>query len=466
MGLQLLATILNNNGYTDITCLDYNKGDDPGKENYSGKKVLVGMSVTFLTLKNAIELSAQIKKQNPKAIIIFGGAQATVVPEELIAEKCVDAVVIGDGTKTIVEIAKRMTENNEFDGIKGMWFKKNGRIIKNMPREFTQDLDSLPFIDRVFFNDASYQNYKRTFLERIFGIETWHIITSQSCPFNCKMCQPALRKIAGNWRIRSVNNVIKEMQYLIDKYDAKYFDFIDNDFGINKEWLVDFCKKVKRFKGIKMHCNGRANILDAYCIQMMKKAGFDSISYGAESGTDRVLSEIMNKGVTVKQVIDFAENCYKNKIKAGAFWMIGNPGETLDEMKKTCDLAASLPIYYCHFSIAMPVPHTNYYYDALNGGYLNMRSWNDIQNRDKPALLKDGITKEDIYRIDKYLINTMIKNGWFHQDVKASEHLVFINTRRFAKFHPIRLFGMELNKFFHDFKWYHLRNIWLGIINK
>ncbi|MBI5206359.1 MAG: cobalamin B12-binding domain-containing protein [Candidatus Firestonebacteria bacterium] len=457
LGLRLLATVLKKNNYDNIYDIDSNKGDDPYKINYCGDKILVGLSVTFMTIKEANKLAEHIKKINNKAIVVFGGPHATLVPEESINNSYVDMVVLGEGEYTFLEIANAIIKGNNFRNIEGLWYKINGEIIRNEKRAFLEDLNILPIPDRIFFNDKLYhQSLNRKKI-------TWHLISSQSCPFNCKMCQPALRNIAGPYRQRSVDNVIKEIQYLKDKFNTYRINFCDNDMGVNKNWLLNLCEITKKITDLEMSCCGRANLLDYDMLKNMKEGNFHYISYGAESGNDRVLKEIMNKKTTVQQVIDFANNCFKLDIVCNAFWMLANPGETIQEMKDTIHLASELPTFYCHFHIATPNPGTQYYLDAKSEGYLNMKTWNDVDNRETPTIIKQNVTIDDIIAMDEYLINTMIKKGWRYW--YNGHTLSFINTRLFSKKMPVTVFGNEVKGFLSDFKSYHLNNIYLGLKN-
>ncbi len=462
LGLQILATVLKNHGYANIYDIDPDKGDNPYTVDYSGKDVLVGITVTFMTISEAFRLAKFIKSRNYNAKIVFGGPHVTLMPEESITDNNVDIIVIGEGEETIVEVADSLRGGESLEGIKGIWYKnEKDEIVKNELRAFIKDLDSIPYSDRTFFTDRKYQT---RLIERLLAMPTtWHLMSARSCPFTCKMCQPAMRKIAGPWRQRSVGNVINEIKYLQQEFNARYFSFYDNDIGINKKWIIEFCqelKKIKKERDISLSCLGRANLLDYELLKLMKESGFDAISIGAESGNNRVLKEIMDKKTTVQNIIDFVNNCYRLKIRAGAFWMMASPGETLEEMEETIDLASELPVFYCHFHIATPNPGTQYYLDALHGGYLNMKSWDDVHDRRNPTIIKDNVTAEDIARMDEYLIKTMVKKGW---NYRLNGHtLSFINTRLFAKHDPLNVLGREIWMFLEDFKPYHFRNIYLG----
>ncbi|MDR4509747.1 MAG: B12-binding domain-containing radical SAM protein [Candidatus Brocadiaceae bacterium] len=463
LGLQIIATVLKEHGYESIYDIDPNKGDDPYGLDYSGKDVLVGITVTYMTVLEVSRLAEWIKNKNREATIILGGPQTTLEPEESIHNKNVDVVVIGEGHETILEIAGRMSEKKTLEGIKGVWYKNEKKeIIKNRPRNFTKNLDTIPYIDRSFFHERDYVRHQGTFLEKWFVPVTWYMMTAFSCPYNCNMCQPGLRKIAGPWRQRSVAHVIREIQFLKEKYHAKVISFYDNDMGINKEWLKEFCRETKKIKGIVLKCCGRANLLDYEMLKIMKEGGFHSITVGAESGSDRVLKDIMNKKTAVRDIIDIARNCYKLKIRLGTFWMLANPGETLEEMKETIALASELPVFYAHFHLAVPNPGTQYYLDALQGGYLKLSSWNDVSDRRHPAIIKDGVTVDDIMNIDEYLITTMVKKGWNYTYNPPT--LSFFNTRRFLRWFPLLVFGNEMNMFLRDFKFYHFRNVYLGLL--
>ena len=463
LGLQIIATVLKKYKYDNIYDIDPEKGDDPYSLDYLGDDVLVGMTVTFMTISEAFKLAKFIKSKNHKVKVIFGGPQVTLMSEESINDESVDIAVIGEGTYTMLEIVDRIKDRKTLEGVKGIWYKNESKeIVKNEPREFIRELDSLPYADKSFFNERQYQKYQQAIFEKlIYSGVSWYIMSSQSCPFNCKMCQPALRKIAGPWRQRSVSNVINEIKSLKVKYKAKKFCFNDNDMGIDRKWMEEFCQEAKKIKNISMTCCGRANLLDYEMLKLMKEAGFNSISFGAESGSDRVLRDIMNKKTSVSNIIDFANNCYKLRIKASAFWMLASPGETIEEMKETVKLASELPIYYCHFHIANPNPGTQYYIDALHDGYLNMKSWDDIHDRKTPTIIKNNVTVNDIITMDEYLIKTMVGKGWNYRH--NGHTLLFFNTRLFVKWQPVNILGREIMMFFNDFKMYHFRNIFLGV---
>jgi len=459
LGLRLVATILKQNGFNEIYDIDPNKGDDPYGINYSHDTILVGISITFMTVNEAFNLARHIKTENPDAVIIFGGPQATLMPEESINSEWVDIVALGEGEFTMLELAERLTSGKELQGIKGIWYKNlDGQILKNEPREFIKDLNTLPITDRSFFTDTLYQKGLYRVLVRK---PTWYIMTSQSCPYHCRMCQPALKKIAGPWRQRSVDSVIEEIEFLKNTYNAGLFSFYDNDMGIDRKWMVDFCRRARQIDNISMICCGRANLLDYELLNQMKEAGFVSLSWGAESGSDRVLREIMNKKTSVQMNIDFANNCYELKINANAFWMLANPGETIEEMKETIQLASELPVYYAHFHIASPNPGTHYYLDAQAGGYLNLNSWDDVDERSRATILQSNVSREDIVAIDQYLIETMVKKGWNYE--LNGHTLSFYNTRVFTERHPSRVLGRAVLMFVRDRRLFHVRNAWLGI---
>ncbi|MCD4785035.1 MAG: B12-binding domain-containing radical SAM protein [Candidatus Eremiobacteraeota bacterium] len=431
LGLRLIATVLKSNNYNNIYDIDQNKGDRPYSLDYTGDNVIVGISVTFMTIIESFELAGLIKSKNPDATIILGGPHATLMPGECISDENIDLIALGEGEFTMLEVVKTIEKSGTFEGIKGIWYKdEKGETIKNERRDYLKDLDTLPISDREFFNDRLYQKDNL--------VPCWNLITSQSCPFSCAMCQPALRKIAGPWRQRSVGSVITEIKYLKKKYNSIYLNFNDNDMGVDKKWLREFCEEVKKIDNISMTCCGRANLLDYDMLKIMKEAGFNNISFGAESGNDRVLCEIMNKKTTVQQIKDFAHNCYELKINCHAYWMLANPGETIEEMKDTVKLSSELPLYYSHFHIANPNPGTKYYLDALSGGYLKLNNWNDVDDRSNPTIIKDNVTVEQIREMDKYLIKVMEEKGWRH--FYNGHTLHFTNDKYLLRSPPIENF--------------------------
>lgn len=152
-------------------------------------------------------MQKKIKGVYPNVPIIYGGVHPTLLPEETIKHSLVDAICIGEGEKTIVEYLNRL-EKGESPNVKGIWYKENGKIVRNSLRPFIQNLDSLPFPNWDYWN---IEKYFKTF----FIPNSLSILSSRGCPYNCSFCsnRAIASAIPGRYyRIRFAENVIEEIK--------------------------------------------------------------------------------------------------------------------------------------------------------------------------------------------------------------------------------------------------------------
>lgn len=154
----------------------------------------------------------------------------------------------------------------------------------------------MPFPDRDtiqldWYGEAWYN--KRPFM---------NIMTSRGCPYQCTFCVYPNIIEGHKWRKRSVDNVIAELKYVVEKYGVKEINIDDPTFNISKERVIEFCKKLRANKlNLLWTCNARVDNIDEEMLREMKKSGCKMIRYGVESGSMEVLNK-MKKGITIEQI--------------------------------------------------------------------------------------------------------------------------------------------------------------------
>jgi len=283
------------------------------------------------------------------------------MPEETLKNEQVDAVCTGEGEETILEL---VNNNFSFEGVKGIWYKKKGVVVKNLPREPIEDLDKLPFPERDSFDMDKYMEYWFQ-LDSVAGnLRGVNILASRGCPYKCSYCQPTLETLFGKkLRKRSPKNIVDELEYLKEKYNINAFIFDDDTFIIDKGWVSEICSlMISRKLDLIWGCNARANLVTEELFRKMKEAGLRCVFIGVESGSQRVLDEVYNKGITLEQVESSATILKKLKLNVMGYFMLGAPTETKEEMNQTIRFASKLPIDEATFSITTPLPKT-YLYD-------------------------------------------------------------------------------------------------------
>ncbi|MBA7525969.1 hypothetical protein ES705_18129 [subsurface metagenome] len=369
-------------------------------------------------------------RENFKSKIIFaGGYHVSALPELSIRELNLDFVVIGEGEITMKEICSLNLNDFNLGNIRGTAYLKDDKFIQNNPREFIKDLDTLPIMNRELIHGG--MNWYLTLPGNIRGhlVERCTtIITSRGCPGNCIFC--ASRAMWSNKvRQRSVDNVIKEIQLLKDKYKIKGLFFLDDIFTINKKWILEFCQKMKDMKfKIKWGCSARVSTINEEILYEMKSAGCVQLDFGVESGSDQILKNL-KKGQNKIMVQKAFDLIHKHRLKTLACFIIGNPGETKKEMNETFQLAKEIKPDFAIFSILTPLPGSPLYNMAVENNWINKGSefgsnWS-IRHSENPVL-NIKYSSNELLKIRKEMEDHFFFQNYIHYFFPLLRHPVFM----------------------------------------
>ncbi len=281
------------------------------------------IAITGLTsmFRSICVISKHIKQVNPESTIILGGPIVTSYPDFMIKNlRDIDLFVINEGEVTLTEIVER----RNIKDIAGIGYWENG-VKVNPSRLLIEDLDTLPFPDYKTFK-LDYYGWMQGFLK--IGI----MIGSRGCLFNCNFC---FRNFEGTYRLRSISNILDEVQFMQKNHNIEYIEFYDELFFIDKKRIEDFCNMIlKRKIRFQWMCFLRVNLADIPILRLMKKAGCRQIGYGIESGSQKIL-DAMNKKTIVKQNIKALKDTLDCNILTGVNLIIGYPGENPETLKET-----------------------------------------------------------------------------------------------------------------------------------
>ncbi len=395
LGLAHLAASLEKNGYA-VTIIDCSVGisypelielllkEGPG---------VVGITGTTVNFESIKKVAKDIRQFLPKAITVIGGAHFSAMPEETLQFSCFDVGVIGEGEFTFVELIKKIEENglSNLEDIDGIMFKRNGSLIKTKPRDFIKNLDILPFPARHLLPPLSaYSPTPASYRKLPLGV----LITTRGCPSRCAFCDRGV--FGDNYRERSSENVIAEIEELIYKYGAKELRFFDDTFTLNKQRVLEICAKLKERKiRVSWTCLTKVNNISEDMLRVMKNAGCWQILYGLESGDPRML-KLLNKGNTVEQNERAVKLAHKVGLSVRADFIVGAPGETLDSLRRTLDFAIKLNVDYAHFNKFIPFPGTAFY-DMLNkkGYKFDFSKGCSILDHSAIMLTPESMTREE-----------------------------------------------------------------------
>jgi radical SAM superfamily enzyme YgiQ (UPF0313 family) len=330
---------------------------------------VVGISCMTFLLIDALKVARLAKRVDPKIHVVIGGAHPTIYPEEMASQPDIDSIVIGEGEHAFAELLPALEEGRSLSGIAGVGFKENGRVVINPGRDFIRDLDSLPFPDRGLLPTERYYN--------VLGdskVTMTSLLTSRGCPFKCTFCTNKDGKIC---RMRSPENVVREIEACFAQ-GITDFDIIDDTFTINKKRAMAIAELIlERGLKITMDLRARVDTVDQELLDKLAEAGCNRIRFGVESGDPGVLENIQ-KGITLEQI----RKAYPMARKAGmvtfAYFMLGMPGETELEIKKSLKLAKELRPDFAQFLIFTPFPATLSYEEGMRKGILKDDYWREF----------------------------------------------------------------------------------------
>ena len=316
----------------------------------------------------------KIKEKFPNIKIIVGGTHATILPEQVLKEcEAIDFIVRQEYDFTVPELVQ--TDNLE--SVRGISYRKDNSIIHNPDCELT-DLDRLPFVSKVYQKYLNVDDYAYAFAQK----PMIQIVASRGCPNQCNFCSYPSTMGGRNYRIRDINDLADEFEYIIKEMPEIKEIFIEDDtFTVNQKRTVEFCDElIRRNLNAVWSCNTRVD-LTYETMKKMKDAGCRLLVCGYESGNQRVLDET-KKGITLEQSRAFAKNARKLKIKVFGCFMIGLKGDNLETIQETYEFAKELYPDMCFFQQAVPFPGTEFYEWAKNNNYLITEDYSKWLNKD------------------------------------------------------------------------------------
>lgn len=387
-GLMYLAAMLVKAGFRP-TIIDQTVDND-WHENIvqalKKKPICVGItSMSGKMIMNGINICRFISDQSDVPIV-WGGAHPTLEPESTAADELIDAVVIGEGEQTFLELVNSYAGSGEISGINGLAYKENGIIKYTTPRE-RYNLDSLPPLPFHLVDIEKYRGVRDlvTFFnftnDLAFSYET-----SRGCTHRCQYCVQSITKM--KWRGMSPEKLIDDLQYMIKTFRVRSFAFIDDNF------FVDFDRAEKIMKMIlaknlrieffaDIRCDSVCKI-DIGLLKLVEKAGCRTLGIGVESGSDRIL-RYLHKGEKRATMIEANRKLAKTKIRPCYGFILGLPGEELEDVKQTYSLSSQMmqenPCARIALNKLIPTPNTQVFQDCVKMGYkkpANLAEWSTI----------------------------------------------------------------------------------------
>lgn len=375
LGLGYIAAYLKKNSISvdlvDCTFLNQKEALERIKRS---KPRIIGIQSMFSLRSKALEFASLLR--NDCELLVAGGPQPTSNPEEFLRH--FDVAVIGEGEETMLELATEAESNLDLSKIDGIAYRENdeNKVKFTSPRRFVHNLDALPFPARELFDNEAYKKY----YSKKYGYTTTSMMTSRGCPFQCGFCS---RPVFGNqFRSRSAANIVDEMEKVTTMdYDRVWF--ADDCFTLDRKRLMEICDEIiKQRIEVGWECLSRVDTMDKEVAEKMRKAGCIRIFFGIESGNNRILAA-MKKNATIEQAKRAVEAARQAGIQAGAFFIVGYPGENSGTILDTVNFASHLPLDYLSFTMPYPIPGTEFY--EMVKDEITVKEWEEPKS---PQLIK------------------------------------------------------------------------------
>lgn len=317
---------------------------------------LVGISILTPQLSAAVEAAGIVRREAPDALLVVGGPHPTVMPEDAMARTGADLLLRGEAETAF----GMLLDGTSWRDIPGAVFQENGETVMSGVGIPAPDLDSLPLPDRSIFDMDTYIRHWYSMDRVDSGLRGTTTMATRGCPYKCAYCQPTLSMLFGRkLRKRSPGPILEELERLSADYGIDAFMFEDSTFIVDHDWVHGICRELMG-SGLKLRwcCNVRADLLTAELLDHMVAAGLRKVNMGVETASQRVLDLIYEKGITVEGVRRALRLCKERGVFVQGYFMLGTPGETLEEMRETIRFAAREPFDDALFDITTPFPKT------------------------------------------------------------------------------------------------------------
>jgi anaerobic magnesium-protoporphyrin IX monomethyl ester cyclase len=340
------------------------------KDELGEDTLFVGVTaMTGLQIRYALDFIKTVKELSDVPIV-WGGAHASIFTEQTLNDSNVDIVVRGEGEETVRELAHAIKNGQDLKGIKGVWYKNSPKVTRNDDRGFVQmnHAKKIPFE----LIDVEKYVYRTDYADRNF-----EICTSRGCPHRCGFCYNVCFS-RQKWRTMDVQDIILQLKYIVERFNLDGINWREDNFFVDKDRVAAICNAIiDENLCVKWHSDSRIDYFDRYdeeFISLLKRAGCSCITFGIESGSQKVL-DCIQKDITVEQVLRVNRKMAKHSIKCMYHFSFGFMGETIDDVMQTVRLAHQLMQENPNAgiwppSIYTPYPGTPLFEDSLRQGFV------------------------------------------------------------------------------------------------
>ena len=378
LGLAYLAASLEQAGH-QVTLLDAPAEgisvEDVCEIAAGGGYELSGVTMLTPMYARSIEVIEALKGRLPETKVVVGGAHPTILPKKTLTENtAIDFAVIGEGEIVLLDLVNTLENGKELGHVPGLAYRQGDDVLVNPPPTPIKNLDDLPKPARHLLPMQAYRMTRsRTKADHAFTVSV-----ARGCPFDCAFC---CRIFGRRVRYHSVERLIEEVGLLVDDFGAKEINFEADTLTLDRGFVHTLCEGLVDSglaKRMVWTCESRVDTVNAEMLRAMKAAGCWQISYGVETGSQRLL-DLIQKGIRIDRIEKTFRLTKEVGISIRAFFMLGLPTETRADSLKTIALAKRLDARWSQFTLFTPFPGTTLYELAIKEGGLRSDNWSDFK---------------------------------------------------------------------------------------
>ncbi len=436
IGVTCLATYLNERTEHRARIVDftYHARDWPQHLRRSIEEFqpdVIGISAVSMYMQYIKPMLRWIKRRYDLPIIL-GGYHTTLLPDETIDLDEVDAICIGDGEFSVTGYLDALAAGQPLDGIDGIWFKRDGEVVRNGLREQIQDIDRLPIPDYDLWED---------FDRFLFYNGVVYVIGNRGCPYSCTYCSefPMRERLPGRYlRVRDPAAYAREIEHHWRKYGdrgMRVAHSFDPVFTSDRDWVTAFCDEYVRIglaDELPFSCFSRADLLDEGKVRDLARANAKVVRIGIEAGNEAIRRDVYNKPITDETYRRVFRMLHDHGIAVTGYNILGGPGESKatlwDTFRFVRELEVDRPIFFTY----RPLPTTEAArLVAELGGRVDEAGWEDIDSLHKRSnVYTKDLTPRDIERF-RYTCLAYFTSSRMFSQVREQKHRFVTNLARY-----------------------------------
>jgi len=312
-----------------------------------------------------------LKERFPGKTLVAGGEHFTGMPELSLETSPIDVLVLGEGEETMVELLGALESGSPpLEEIRGLAFRKEGKVHRTPPRPRIKDLDSLPWPAWDLFDPRAYHDNGL-----VIGLDTgmtMPILATRGCPYACTYCSSSTMW-TRRWYARDPIDVVDEIEHYYKKYGATNFPFQDLTAILKRDWVITFCRELLK-RGLKITwqfpSGTRCEVIDEEVADLLARTGGKSLAFAPESGSGRT-RKLIGKQMTEEALMKAVRASVRKGLNITCFFVIGFPHDTWEDLKETFRLVRKLAVAGIDdvaVGFFFPIPGTRLYDELLEKG--------------------------------------------------------------------------------------------------